>query len=82
MMGALRAGEDCRSCHQVGEQAMDLKVDFEPLLERLRSYSMSIADYKGAVKEWPWRNGWFVERGASLGVETPVHTKLLAEVGR
>lgn len=32
------------------------------LVERLCRYSLSIEHYKGAVKEWHWRNGWFWER--------------------
>lgn len=68
--------------HRVGEQAMQVEVAFEPLFERLCAYSLSIRDYRGAVKEWPWRNGWFVRRAASLGIDTPRHQRLLAEVGR
>lgn len=30
----------------------------QAVCDRLCSYSMSIYNYKGAVKEWPWRNGW------------------------
>ena len=36
-----------------------------PLVERLCAYSSSIADYRGAVKEWPWRNGWLVAQEPS-----------------
>ena len=32
------------------------------LVERLCTYSLSIKNYEGAVKEWRWRNGWFWER--------------------
>ena len=74
--------ELCAELHRVGEQAMGLSVDFEPLFERLCAYSLSIADYRGAVKEWPWRNGWFVDQGQRLAIATPVHTRLLSEVGR
>lgn len=31
------------------------------LIERLCAYSRSIFDYKGAVKEWDWRNGWLIK---------------------
>jgi ketopantoate reductase len=68
--------------HRVGEAAMQVSVDFEALYERLCAYSLSISDYRGAVKEWPWRNGWFVQRAESLGIDTPRHLSLLAEVGR
>jgi ketopantoate reductase len=48
----------------------------DPLVERLCDYSRSIADYRGAVKEWPWRNGWLVDQE-----RTPLHMALLAAVG-
>ena len=38
------------------------QVNNEALLERLCTYSMSIPLYKGALKEWSWRNGWFWSR--------------------
>lgn len=47
------------------------------LIDDLCSYSMTIPDYKGAVKEWSWRNGWLVAKK-----KTPVHMKFLQEVGR
>ncbi len=33
------------------------------LIDRLCLYSTSIYDYKGAVKEWSWRNGWLIKSG-------------------
>lgn len=68
---ALRAAPEASAAlgSRVGEQA---------LVDRLCGYSMAIADYRGAVKEWPWRNGWFV---ATAGADAlPVHTKWLARV--
>ncbi|MBV1858695.1 MAG: hypothetical protein KUG77_09815 [Nannocystaceae bacterium] len=49
----------------------------EALKERLRAYSRSIPDYRGAVKEWPWRNGWFVE----VAREPGMHEDLLRKAG-
>lgn len=66
----------------VGTHALDIEVDYEPLLERLCAYSRSIADYRGAVKAWTWRNGWFVEAAARMSVPTPAHLRLLREVGQ
>lgn len=48
---------------------------------RLKAYSLSIADYRAAVKEPAWRNGWFVHQAVALGRATPVHTALLAAIG-
>ncbi len=51
------------------------------LVESLCAYSRSIASYRGAVKEWRWRNGWFVDEARRRGVATPVHDDLLARTG-
>jgi len=68
--------------HDVGQRALGIEVPFGPLLLRLHQFSMNVADYKGAVKEWRWRNGWFVDQAKALGMDTPVHNELLASVGR
>ena len=44
--------------------------------QRLCDYSMSVADYRGAVKELPWRNGWFLDIA-----HTPKHVQWLQQVG-
>jgi ketopantoate reductase len=46
------------------------------LEERLCAYSMSIYEYRGAVKEWPWRNGWLVNTQLSQ----PLHLTFLEKV--
>lgn len=46
------------------------------LSDRLCAYSMSIADYRGAVKEWPWRNGWLWQQA-----QTPLHAAALQKAG-
>ena len=43
------------------------------LEERLCAYSMSIYEYRGAVKEWPWRNGWLV----NTHLPQPLHRTFL-----
>ncbi len=63
-------------------RAAGVALDPAPLAGRLRSYSRSIPAYRGAVKDWEWRNGWFVRAAADLGVPTPVHAALLRHVGR
>jgi ketopantoate reductase len=68
--------------HEVGQLGMNVRVDLEPLRKRLSEYSLSISDYRGAVKEWPWRNGWFVRTAAGLGKSMARHDSLLREVGR
>lgn len=66
----------------VGGPALGVELDLDALVERLCAYSRSIPRYRGAVKEWRWRNGWFVEIAAKQGAATPVHTELLARAGR
>lgn len=58
----------------VCDRALDgVPLQPAPLVERLCAYSRSIADYQGAVKEWPWRNGWLVEQERS-----PLHADWLS----
>ncbi len=64
----------------VGMPAFDLQLDADAraaMLERLCAYSSSIPTYRGAVKEWPWRNGWFVD----VAREPGLHEDLLARTG-
>jgi len=67
-------------CVGRAESNVDLEADW--LADRLIAYSRTIPDYQGAVKEWPWRNGWFVESARRRNVATPVHDRLLAKIGR
>lgn len=48
----------------------------ENLFEKLCAYSLKIENYQGSVKEWKWRNGWFLEQA-----HTPLHLQVLAEAG-
>ncbi|GFR42479.1 hypothetical protein Agub_g3389 [Astrephomene gubernaculifera] len=55
-------------------------------VERLRAYARSVAHYPTAIKEFPWRNGWFYGLTARALAEgrpdpCPHHTALLREVG-
>lgn len=65
----------------VGEAQLGVHLQPQPLLQRLMDYSLSIPTYRGSVKEWPWRNGWFVDVAAQQGRATPLHHRLLAEAG-
>lgn len=66
---------------QIGRAALNVDLPQAWLVERLCSYSLTIPTYRGAVKEWRWRDGWFVLEGHRLGVEAPTHHALLREVG-
>jgi ketopantoate reductase len=61
----------------LGAPALGVSLALEPLVERLAAYSNAIATYRGAVKEWRWRNGWFVELARERGVLLPVHERLI-----
>lgn len=64
----------------VAEPAMGLSLSAEERLamaDRLCRYSQSIPAYQGAVKEWPWRNGWFWSRSPDPDRATPLHARLL-----
>jgi ketopantoate reductase len=67
---------------QVAHDALGVELALDPLVERLAAYSMSLAGYQGAVKEWRWRNGWFVEAARTHGTSTPTHDALLVAIGR
>ena len=70
---------------EVGRRGMSLDfTDAErtDLIDRLAAYSRSIAEYRGAVKEWNWRNGWFVATAAALDIPCPRHDALLQRIGR
>lgn len=68
----------------VGQPAFGLQLDDaqrRELVERLCRYSASIPAYQGAVKEWPWRNGWFWGASQEPARAMPLHVELLARTG-
>jgi hypothetical protein len=66
---------------ELGAPALGVTLELDPLVARLAAYSRSIPSYRGAVKEWRWRNGWFVELAHAQDRELPVHDRLLARAG-
>jgi len=71
-----------RELSRVGRASMGVDLPIEWLLGRLCAYSASIPTTRASVKEWRWRNGWFVEEAARRGVATPVHLHLLEGIGK
>lgn len=71
-----------RELMPLGEAVLGISEEAEDMVRRLRAYSTSIPQWRGAVREWPWRNGWFVLEARRRGVELPVHESLLALAGR
>jgi ketopantoate reductase len=66
----------------VGGPEFGVELELDPLVERLCEYSRSIPTYRGAVKEWPWRNGWFVSTARARKQRTPTHDMLLLAIGK
>lgn len=71
-----------RELSHVGRAAMNVDLPHDYLMKRLCDYARSIEAYQGAVKDWRWRNGWFVTTARTRNIETPVHHRLLVEIGR
>jgi ketopantoate reductase len=66
----------------VGAPVFGVTLELDPLVERLCEYSRSIPSYRGAVKEWPWRNGWFVSTARARKQRAPTHDMLLLAIGK
>jgi ketopantoate reductase len=66
----------------VASPSFGVELELDPLVDRLCEYSRSIPSYRGAVKEWPWRNGWFVATARSQKRRTPTHDMLLLAIGK
>ncbi|MFO0579163.1 MAG: ketopantoate reductase C-terminal domain-containing protein [Polyangia bacterium] len=64
----------------VGRAALGVQVGDAELVERLGAYSRSIPRVRAAVREWRWRNGWFVRTAARLGLPLPLHARLTARL--
>lgn len=80
-VGAVLADPGCdpllRELIGVGARAFALEPDVDAMVERLRAYSASIANYRGALKEWRWRNGALVDAARAAGMEMPCHDSWL-----
>lgn len=83
-VGATLADARCdallRELIGVGAAALAIDPDVDAMIGRLRAYSASIPSYRGAVKEWPWRNGFFVDAATATQLPLPVHAALVASL--
>ncbi|GAX84199.1 hypothetical protein CEUSTIGMA_g11622.t1 [Chlamydomonas eustigma] len=73
-----------RELAAAGQQELGVELD-EGYVERLLAYARSVAHFPTAVKEFPWRNGWFYniskkQAGQGLPDPMPTHSRLLEEV--
>ena len=62
----------------VANRGIGCNLDPEQVSTDLCAYSSSIHGYRGSLKQWEWRNGWFVDVASQLSLPTPVHARLLA----
>jgi hypothetical protein len=69
-----------------GEKELGVKLN-AGLVDRLCAYADSVAHFPTALKEFDFRNGWFLEnctmKALKQGLEDPcpTHTQWLAEAG-
>ena len=61
-----------------GEAELGVNVDHAAMVTRMRDYARSIPTFRAGLREWPWRNGWFVEAAGEAAL--PLHTRLVGRV--
>lgn len=61
--------------------AVGAPLEPDALLARILAYSREIPDFRASVKELRWRNGAVRTAARAGGLATPLHDRLLAEVG-
>jgi hypothetical protein len=66
---------------RVGRASLNVDLALPWLLDRLCAYSATIPTYRASVKEWRWRDGWFVVEAHRYAVPTPAHHAVLRELG-
>lgn len=68
----------CAEMTPVLARALGLALDADDLTRAALDYAKEIADYRGGLKEWRWRNGWLVAEAARQGATLPEHARWLA----
>ena len=58
------------------------EVNAREIVEGLCAYSRTIPSFRASVKEWDWRDGWFVRAARKHQLATPIHHNLLRAVGQ
>jgi ketopantoate reductase len=71
-----------RELAAVGRAALDIDLEPAALLDNLRAYAGSIPRNRAGIKEWRWRNGWFIDAARQHRVATPTHDALVAALPR
>lgn len=65
----------------VGRAIMGVDVELDWLVKRLCGYSARIPRFRAGVREFTWRNGWFVHKAQEWNLPTAMHIKLLQAGG-
>jgi hypothetical protein len=60
---------------------IQVKLALDDLWDAVARYSLTIPNFRASVKEWPWRNGWFVTRARECGKDLPLHHFWLQKAG-
>lgn len=60
----------------------DLELDLDGITERLCAYSASIPDFRAALREPRWRNGWLIQKARAREIPTPWHDAAMRALGQ
>ena len=71
-------GELILELYTAGCNDLGIDADTDGLVERLCAYARSVSHFPTAVKEFPWRNGYFYGLGEDV---CPKHTAALKSLG-
>ena len=66
----------------VGSIRLGATLDPATTAAELCEYSLSIPTYQGNLKQWKWRNGWFVDAARAEATRTPIHMEMLKAQGK
>jgi hypothetical protein len=64
---------------QISNRSIGTTLNASETTEHLCTYSASLQGYRATLKQWTWRNGWFVEAAMRLGHAGQIHRDQLAE---
>ncbi len=64
----------------VGRATFHVEAPADYVTERLVQYSLTIPTWGSSVKEWAYRNGWFVEAARAHRIPTPRHDALIEQL--
>lgn len=66
----------------LGAKSLEIDLDPAAITHSMADYARSIPSYQASVKEWAWRNGWFVDLARQDGsFEGSEHAKWLQAAG-